>query len=153
MAGRFFTTWATRTWASKLASSTGLGAGEEGNTHQKQETMISECRPDPTLGLAGPTYGPMQPSGRLRTHTQLCKETPPTPQLMIWNKLWDPWTLQPDSRNPLCLPVQFSCSVVSDFLRPHGLQHARLPCPSLTPGACSNSCPLSRWCHPTRVWD
>ena len=34
-------------------------------------------------------------------------------------------------------------------LQPHGLQHARLPCPSPTPGACSNSCPLSRWCHPT----
>ena len=33
--------------------------------------------------------------------------------------------------------------------QPHGLQHARLPCPSPTPGACSNSCPLSQWCHPT----
>ena len=43
--------------------------------------------------------------------------------------------------------VQFSCSVVSDSLRPHGLQHTRLPCPSPTLGACSNSCPLSRWCH------
>ena len=45
--------------------------------------------------------------------------------------------------------VQFSRSVVSDSLRPHGLQHARLPCPSPTPGAYSNSCLLSRWCHPT----
>ena len=45
--------------------------------------------------------------------------------------------------------VQFSCSVVSDSLRSHGLQQARLPCPSPTLGACSNSCPLSRWCHPT----
>ena len=44
--------------------------------------------------------------------------------------------------------VQFSHSVVSDSLRPHGLQRARLPCPSLSPGACSNSCPSSRWCHP-----
>ena len=44
---------------------------------------------------------------------------------------------------------QFSHSVVSDSLRPHGLQHASLPCPSPTPGACSNSCPLSRWYHPT----
>ena len=44
---------------------------------------------------------------------------------------------------------QFSRSVVSDSLRPHGLQHARPPCPSPTPGACSNSCPLIRWCHPT----
>ena len=38
---------------------------------------------------------------------------------------------------------------MSDSLRPHGLQHAKLPCPSPTPRACSNSCPLSRWCHPT----
>ena len=45
--------------------------------------------------------------------------------------------------------VVFSCSVMSDFLRPHGLQHARLPCPSLSPGAYSNSCLLSQWCHPT----
>ena len=44
--------------------------------------------------------------------------------------------------------VQFSHSVVSDSLQPHGLQHTRLPCPSLTPGVCSNSYPLSRWCHP-----
>ena len=41
----------------------------------------------------------------------------------------------------------FSSSVVSNSLRPHGLQHARLPCPSLSPGVCSNSCPLSQWCH------
>ena len=39
--------------------------------------------------------------------------------------------------------VQFSCSVMSDSLQPHGLQHARLPCQSLDPRACSNSCPLS----------
>ena len=45
--------------------------------------------------------------------------------------------------------VQLSCSVMSDSLGSHGLQHARLPCPSPTPGACSNSCQLSRWCHPT----
>ena len=40
--------------------------------------------------------------------------------------------------------VQFSHSIVSDFLQPHGLRHARIPCPSPTPGAYSNSCPLSR---------
>ena len=45
--------------------------------------------------------------------------------------------------------VQFSHSVVSDSLWPHGLQHARLPCPSPPPGTCSNSCPSSRWWHPT----
>ena len=43
----------------------------------------------------------------------------------------------------------FSRSVVSDFLWPRGLQHARLPCPSPSPGVCSDLCPLSRWCHPT----
>ena len=45
--------------------------------------------------------------------------------------------------------VQFSRSVMSDSLWPHELQHARPPCPSPTPGVYSNSCPLSRWCHPT----
>ena len=45
--------------------------------------------------------------------------------------------------------VQFSRSVVSDSLQPHGLQHARPPCLSPTPGVYSNSCPLSQWCHPT----
>ena len=43
----------------------------------------------------------------------------------------------------------FSCSVMSDSLWPHGLQHASLPCPSPSPSACSNSCPLSWWYHPT----
>ena len=45
--------------------------------------------------------------------------------------------------------VQFSCSVMSNSLWPHGLQHARLPCPSPTPRACSNSWLSSQWCHPT----
>ena len=45
--------------------------------------------------------------------------------------------------------VQFSRSVMSDSLWPHGLQHARPPCPSPAPGACSNSCPSSQRCHPT----
>ena len=54
------------------------------------------------------------------------------------------WAIQCTSNS-----VQFSHSVVSDSLWPHGLQHARLPCPSSTPGACLNSYPSSRWCHPT----
>ena len=45
--------------------------------------------------------------------------------------------------------VQFRCSVVSDSLWPHELQHTRLPCSSPTPGAYTNSCPSSQWCHPT----
>ena len=45
--------------------------------------------------------------------------------------------------------IQSSCLVMSDSLQSHGLQPARLPCPSPTPRACSNSCPWSQWCHPT----
>ena len=45
--------------------------------------------------------------------------------------------------------VQFSRSVMSNSLRPHGLPAPRLPCPSPTPGVCSDSRPLSQWCHPT----
>ena len=60
---------------------------------------------------------------------------------MVW--LWE-------TRNFTQLVViLFSCSVVSDSLWPHGLQHARLLCPSPSPRAYSNSCPLSRWYHPT----
>ena len=44
--------------------------------------------------------------------------------------------------------VQFSHLVMSDSVRPHGLQHSRLPCPSPTPRTYSNSCSLSQWCHP-----
>ena len=50
----------------------------------------------------------------------------------------------------VCLSsVHFSCSVMSDSLQPHGLQHTRPPCLSPTPRAYSNSCPSSQWCHPT----
>ena len=45
----------------------------------------------------------------------------------------------------------FSCSVVSDSLWPHGLQHTRPPCPSPAPRVYSNSCPLNRWCHTTNL--
>ena len=65
------------------------------------------------------------------------------------------WTItiksQKSRRQGHCLEcsVQFSHSVVSNSLKPHGLQHVRLPCPSPTPGVYSNSCPLSQWYHPT----
>ena len=50
---------------------------------------------------------------------------------------------------PCLLLSQFSCSVVSNFLQPHELQQASFSCPSPAPRACSNSCPLSQWCHTT----
>ena len=49
----------------------------------------------------------------------------------------------------LRLLLLFTHSVVSNSFQPHGLQHTRLPCPSLSPRVCSNSCPLNQWCHPT----
>ena len=61
-----------------------------------------------------------------------------------------PWT--PECKQILKLQlssVQLSCSVMPDSLRPHRLQHTRLPCLSPAPGAYSNSCPLSQWCRPT----
>ena len=48
-----------------------------------------------------------------------------------------------------CILFLFSCSVVSYFLWPHGLQDTRVPCPPPFSRACSKSCPFSRWCHPT----
>ena len=53
------------------------------------------------------------------------------------------------TKNAILVIAQFSSLVVSDSLWPQGLQHTRFPCPWPTPRACSNSCPLSRWCHPT----
>ena len=47
------------------------------------------------------------------------------------------------------LLLLFSRQVVSNSLQPHGLQHVRLPCPSLSPGVCSSSCPFSQWCYLT----
>ena len=59
---------------------------------------------------------------------------------------------RPENRRALKIgtsSVQFSRSIVSNSLQPHGLQHTRLPCHSLSPKVCSNSCPLNQWCHLT----
>ena len=68
---------------------------------------------------------------------------PPKPKLLTFH------ALLPCIIINIISSVQFSHSVMSDSLRPHGLQHARPPCPSPTPGVYSDSCPLSQWCHPT----
>ena len=54
-------------------------------------------------------------------------------------------------RGEVSSSVQFSPSIVSESLQPHGLQHARPPCPSPTPRVYSNSCPSSQWCHPNHL--
>ena len=61
--------------------------------------------------------------------------------------MWFPWIfVVPCPPNCCC---RCSVSKLCPTLRPHELKHARLPCPSLTPWACSGSCPLHQWCHPT----
>ena len=75
--------------------------------------------------------------------------------VLLWRTLWNDKTpmgsvpgkgVEEPAHSSLLL---FSCSVLSESLWFHGLQHARLPCPSPSPGACLNSSPLSGWCHPT----
>jgi len=64
-----------------------------------------------------------------------------------------PWNITlPSLRTFISIPhrlLLFSCLVMPDSLRPHGLQHARPPCPSSTPRVCPSSCPLSQWCSST----
>ena len=89
----------------------------------------------------------------------ICKEIKRelSQQWVVTVKMWT-WSFKPvygvgkywqGRRQKSFSSVQFSCSVMSDSLRPHGLQHAKLLCPSPTTGACSKSCQLSWWCHPT----
>ena len=59
------------------------------------------------------------------------------------------WVSLEKSQTEMMVGMLFSHLFVSDSLQPHGLQHTRLLCLSLSPRSCSNSCPLSRWCHPT----
>ena len=69
---------------------------------------------------------------------------------LLWACVSGPWSSPVflHFSSPHLSSVQ-SLSPWGHSLRQHGLPHARLPCPSPTPGACSNSCPLSQWCHPT----
>ena len=74
-------------------------------------------------------------------------ESPYDPAVPLLGIYPDKSMIQKDTRTPvfICCSVAHSCPT----LRPHGLQLARCPCPSPSPGVYSNSCPSSRWCHPT----
>ena len=96
------------------------------SVHGILKARILEWLPFPSPGdLPNPRIEPWSPHCR---------------QILYW---------QSHKGSPNLLSVQFSCSVVSNSLWPRGLQHFRLPSSSPTPGACLNSCPSSRWCHPT----
>ena len=90
--------------------------------HTAAEVTFLVCKSDPCLYSSKFPCGFWFPSGT------------------IWSVLLD---------NVFHDSVQFSCSVMSDSLRPHEPQHTRPPCPSPTPGVHPNPCSLSQWCHPT----
>ena len=81
-----------------------------------------------------------------QTHVHLINDTIQPPHPLDFNFSQHQGLL---NESALRSSVKFSCSVMSDSLWPHGLQHARNPCPSSTYGVSSNVCPLSRWHHPT----
>ena len=95
-----------------------------------------------------------EPSGlspRGRKESDTTKKLTVTYYLLPW--IWCAgkalWPLWPSHSQIITSTLLFRHSVMSDSLQSQGLQHARLPCPSPSPRVCSNSCPLSRWCHPT----
>ena len=69
--------------------------------------------------------------------------------IILQSDLSVPWFLICKWINCSTLLLLFNWALVSNSLRPHGLQHGQLPCLSLSSGVCSNSCPLSWWCYPT----
>ena len=103
------------------------------------------CFPSPLKGSPSPESGPpLHLFPRSHWIQPFQATAPPSYPICC------PWLLSlPGLQFSHSHSAQFSCSVVFNSLWPHGLQHTRLPCPSPTPGACSNSSPLSQGCHPT----
>ena len=115
---------------------------------QRISTIVIPCLYHPCIGYMcrGHKIQVLQ-TERNNTQTGACKET-----FFTWTSFRQdlgPWPHVAMVWDSEAFSVQFSYSVMSDSLRPLGLQHARSPCPSPTLEACSNSCPLSQWCHPT----
>ena len=73
-----------------------------------------------------------------------CKTEPTLVQSYCWGSSFT-------SEHFVLVSFCYTVTQLSDSLRPHGLQHTRLPCPSLSPRVCPTSCPLNRWCHPTSL--
>ena len=121
------------------------------SSRESEKVTVHVAIPDRTEILLGRNKGEWvlgkQPPRLLYDFSLYCVMTNP---LIRWvSSLFSFFRTLLDILYPLLL--LFSCSVTSDFLRPHGLQQASLPCPSPFLRASSNSCPLSRWCHPNSV--
>ena len=112
--------------------------GAKANTCELQTTVLGSCSPHVSWGESE-----MFDYSALSSSTFQCVSTEAQLRGLQRDRLWG------ISYQSIFSSVQFSCSVVSNSLWPHGLQHTRLPCPSSTLGICSNSCPSSWWCHPT----
>ena len=117
-------------------------------TNQSTQSPFELCRPD-----SGPVTA-SAPSGHQALGTCASQGLPNTPWHLPLRPV--PWQWPPvlqhlrgAGTSPHLWSVQFSCSVMSDSLRPHEPQHARPLCPSPTPRVHPNSCPSSWWCHPT----
>ena len=80
---------------------------------------------------------------------KLSTELPCDPAIPVLGIYLEKTLIPKDTYTPCSLLWLFSHKVMSDSLRPHELQLSRIPCPSLSPWVCSNSCPLRQWCHPT----
>ena len=129
--------WPSRHKGSDCSASAQLGQrSRDLSPHGPQGLTASPAHPCDQAAaapLAGPT--PVLSMGRFKF---FLSKAPVTPLLLLPQTPVAEAQVQVKKRS-----VQFSCSVMSDSLRPHGLQHARLPCPTPTPGAYSNSCPSS----------
>ena len=118
----------------QLLESTQIHVHWVGDTIQPSQPLLS---PSP------PAFNLSQYQGLFKWVSSLHQEAKVLEfQLQHQSFQWTPRTV-------LLCSVQVSCLVMFDSLQPHGLQYTSPPCPSPTPRACSNSCPLSRWCHQT----
>ena len=117
--------------------------GDLPRPHGFRQEATATCHPFPKGPCVLPSLALAH--GR-RRQVSLLKTSRINLEGALWGRAGEGWSVRQWTPHS---SVQFSLSVVSDSLRPHGWQHARLPCPSPTPRAYSNSCPSSQWCHPT----
>ena len=120
---------------------------EEGNGNPLQYSCLEDSMDRGTCPWSPWSHKEVDMTQQLSTHAVYFNEC-----IMRLKACYSPWghSVQHDqaTENRGFSSLQFSCSVTSNSLQPHGPQHAKLPCLSPTPRACSNSCSSSWWCHP-----
>ena len=146
----YYCSWKMNIWGFKFP----WKAKEKGKKQRSEEYIL--CSRSLTDMLTQPSYWPSWLSVRIwqiRKQAERWSNLLQITQLvMLGARTTSGWVRSPDSfhvwvHTHTYLLLLFSHSVSSDSLRARGLQHTRLPCPSPSPGICSDSCPLSQWCH------